>query len=285
MTQPAEGTYTAADGVQLRTLTWLPEGDTSPRGLFVIAHGLGEHGGRYGHVASPLVEVGFAVRGFDHRGHGRSSGLRGHVDRFEDFTADLQGVIAAFRAEFPDLPTVLYGHSMGGLIVLRHQDDYPESGLVGLVLSNPLLAVAFEPPRWKTGAAGLLARLVPRLRLDNELDSSQISRDAKEVAAYDADPLVHRLISTRLYKEMVRAMEAASQSASRFRLPTLWVLGGSDSIVSAATSDAFAKTLPAGTTTIKTWPDTYHEPHNDLDRADVIEALTAWSTQRLDATT
>jgi len=281
MTACTEGNYTAHDGVQLRTLTWEPEG--TPRGAFLIAHGLGEHGGRYGHVAAPLVAAGFVVRALDHRGHGRSTGLRGHVDRFEEFTRDLSGVLAAFRAEFPDLPTLLYGHSLGGLIVLSHHLHHPDHGLDGLVLSNPLIATAFEPPKIKAAAGRLLSRFVPRLRLDNELDTSQLSRDPAEVKAYEDDPLVHRLISTRLFTEMFGAADVLATSADRFRLPTLWIFGEADAIVSAAAGRAFADKLPAGSTTIRAWPATYHEPHNDLDKAEVIAAIVEWATGRLEA--
>ncbi len=278
MTSPAEGTFTTSDGLQLRTLTWLPSEDVERLGVVVIAHGLGEHIGRYAHVARALVAAGFAVRGLDHRGHGRSGGLRGHVDGFGQFTADLSGVVQAFRAEHPGLPAILYGHSMGGLITLRFHVDHPDHGLAGLILSNPLLALAFTPPRWKTAASRLLGRIAPRLRLDSGLDTTKISRDPAAVKTYVDDPLVHGLISTTLYNEMMGAADAAVASASAFRLPTLWIIGGGDEIVSPVAGEAFGRSLPSDTTTIKAWPASYHEPHNDLDQAEVIEAVVQWCT-------
>ena len=283
MTRPSEGTYTTSDGLQLRILTWLPEEGAKITGLVVIGHGLGEHAGRYEHVADALTAAGVAVRAFDHRGHGRSGGLRGHVDEFAQLPRDLASVVQAFRADYPDLPAVVYGHSLGGLITLQFHVDHPDHGLSGLILSNPLLEVAFVPPRWKTMAARLLGRLAPRLRLDNELDTTEISRDPVEVKAYEDDPLVHRLISTRLFNEMMAAADRSAASASSFRLPTLWILGGSDKIVSAKAGEAFARTLPADATTIRVWPESYHEPHNDLDKAEVIEAIVGWVQERVAA--
>ncbi len=280
MTRPSEGTYTTSDGLQLRILTWLPEEGAKINGVVVIAHGLGEHAGRYEHVADALTAAGFAVRALDHRGHGRSGGLRGHVDEFAQLPRDLAAVVQAFRAEHPGLPAVVMGHSLGGLVTLQFHINHPDHGLDGLILSNPLLAVAFVPPRWKTMAARLLGRIAPRLRLDNELDTSEISRDPAEVKAYEDDPLVHRLISTRLFNEMMAAAARTPASASSFRLPTLWVLGGSDKIVSAKAGEAFARTLPADATTIRVWPESYHEPHNDLDKAEVIEAIVGWVQER-----
>lgn len=282
MTNRTEGTYTAADGIQLRTLTWLPEG--APTGLVLLAHGLGEHGGRYDHVAAPLTAKGLAVRALDHRGHGRSGGLRGHVQRFSELTRDVHGVLQAFRAEHPDLPAVLFGHSMGGLIALAFHLDHPNHGLAGITVSNPALGVAFEPPKWKTSAGRLLSRLVPRLRLDNELDTAKLSRDPAVVSAYEQDPLVHRLISTRLYTELTGTMDRVGAAAASVRLPTLWIIGASDGITDAKASEAFARSLPADQTTVKVWSATYHEPHNDLDREEVISTFVEWATDRLAAT-
>ncbi len=283
MTRRNEGTYTTTDGLQLRTITWLPDQDAGIEGVVIIAHGLGEHAGRYDHVAEALVATGFAVRALDHRGHGRSGGLRGHVDEFAQLSRDLSAVVQAFRAEYPDLPAVVYGHSLGGLITLQFHINHPDHGLNGLILSNPLLEVAFVPPRWKTMAARLLSRLAPRLRLDNELDTTEISRDPAEVKAYEDDPLVHRLISTRLFSEMMAAADRTGACSASFRLPTLWILGGSDKIVSAKAGEAFARKLQAEDTTIRVWPDSYHEPHNDLDRAEVIEAIVGWVKERAGA--
>lgn len=285
MTRRSEGTYTTTDGLQLRTLTWLPDEDVTIVAVVVIAHGLGEHIGRYEHVAEALVASGCAVRGLDHRGHGRSGGLRGHVDGFAQLTGDLGCVVKAFRAEHPALPTVLYGHSMGGLVVLQFLTDHPDHGLDGVILSNPLLALAFTPPRWKTAASRLLGKIAPRLRLSSELDTSKISRDAAEVKTYEDDPLVHGLISTSLYNNMMAAAGEAGTTASALRLPTLWLIGAADQIVSPEASEAFARTLPPESTTIRVWPDSYHEPHNDLDRAEVIEAMVTWVAARVAAAT
>jgi len=283
MTRRAESTITTDDGLNLRRVTWLPDDDGDIAGLVVICHGLGEHVGRYENVAQALVAAGIAVTGADHRGHGRSDGLRGHVDGFSEYARDLNKVVVAFRDEHPDLQAVLFGHSMGGLISLTYNLDFPEHGLAGIAVSNPQLGLAFEPPKIKALAGRLLSRVLPRLRLGNELDTKHISRDPAEIAAYDNDPLVHGLVSTRWFTSMGKAMAAVNGAPERMTTPALFVLGGSDSIVSAAAGEAFARKLEPSRTTVKVWPDSYHEPHNDLDRDEVVATLVAWCKQRVSA--
>ncbi len=281
MTRRSESTLSAADGITLRRLTWLPDEGTDVRGLVLLSHGLGEHVGRYDHVAEALTARGFAMSGCDHRGHGRSEGLRGHVDGFARYTADLGRVLDAFRGEHPGLPVVLYGHSMGGLISLHFNLDRPDHGLAGLALSNPQLGLAFDPPKVKVAAGRLLSRLLPRLRLGNELDTALLSRDEAEVRKYEEDPLVHGLISTRWYTSMTKAMARVNDTPDGVQSPVLFLLGGSDKIVSAEAAQTFAAKLDRARTTVKVWPATYHEPHNDLDRDEVIGTLAAWCEERL----
>lgn len=273
-----ETTLTGHDGLTLRRLVWLP--DDGPRGLVVISHGLGEHIGRYEHVAAALVEDGWGVTGADHRGHGRSEGLRGHVDGMSRMGDDLLRVLTTFRAEHPDQPVALWAHSMGGLVALQMNLDHPDHGLTGLVLSNPLLATAFTPPRAKVAVGRLIARVLPRLRLANELDPNLVSRDPEEVRKYTTDPLVHSLISTRAFTSLEAAEAAVLAAPQAIVTPTLWLLGGSDGIVSAPTSQAFAARLPPEITTVRAWPDGYHEPHNDLHRDEVISTARQWLGER-----
>jgi alpha-beta hydrolase superfamily lysophospholipase len=274
----SETTLDAPGRVRLHLRTTRPEGDA--RGIFILVHGLGEHGGRYDHVASALTAVGVVVCAFDNRGHGRSTGLRGHVDTFADYTSDLQLVIAEARsAHGEDLPLLVYGHSMGGLIVLSHQLEYPNAPVAGFAVSNPLIRTAFEPSRIKAAAGRLLSRVLPKLRLDNELDASGISRDPAEVKAYQEDPFVHSLVSTRWFTSMTSAALRVEQDAARLRTPSLWILSGADPVVDSKAGAAAAR-LAQGAE-VKVYPDSVHEPHNDLDRELVIADLTAWVGSRL----
>lgn len=265
--------FLTTDGIALFGRSWLPEG--SPRALVCIVHGLGEHSGRYEHVAADLTAAGCAVVAPDHRGHGRSGGLRGHVDGFGTFVTDLTGFVLAQRAVLgPDLPIYLLGHSMGGLITVLTLQSSASTSFAGAIISNPLLGVAVEAPAIKIAAAKLLSRLLPKLRLDNELKTADICRDPAVVAAYEADPLVHSKVSTRWYTSLLEALESAG--AGTVEIPTLWLLSGADVICDTAVARSFAAGLPASRTTVHDFPEAFHEAHNGPDKDQLKSGLVTW---------
>ena len=272
-----ESELTAADGTPLLMRDWSPEGAKAPRCLLLIVHGVGEHCGRYQHIAAALTEEGYAVRAFDHRGHGLSGGLRGHVDGFHHYSGDLNLVLNDWRAKHgEEIPCFLLGHSMGGLVVLHFLGQHQDAKVAGAVLSNPCLELAVQAPRLKVAAGKILSRLLPTLRLDNELDTSRLTRDLNAVEAYEKDPLVHRKISTRWYTSLVAAMEHVNSSGIDSSLPTLWLVGGSDSICAPSGSRRFAGQQNSSHTTLREWPDALHEVHNGPDKGEYLAALRAW---------
>ncbi|HCP44849.1 MAG TPA: hypothetical protein DIU15_02295 [Deltaproteobacteria bacterium] len=284
MTTATESELIAPDGTRLFVRDWSVNGDDGPKALAVVVHGLGEHAGRYEHLADKLSGMGCAVRGADHRGHGRSSGLRGHVDGFSQYTGDMNHVIESFRETHgKDLPCFLIGQSMGGLLTLQYLIERPEAGLSGAVLSNPCLGLAVKAPAAKLFAGRALARLLPRLRMDNELNTDHLSRDPQAVQAYVNDPLVHRHVSTRWYTSLLAAMDHVNGRARDVQVPTLWVIGDQDQICSPAVSDHFAQQLPKGRVDISRWPEAYHEPHNGPDSEAVLTAISSWLRDQTDA--
>lgn len=273
---PKTGEFAAADGVRLRWHGW-PVADA--RAALLLSHGLGEHAGRYAPVAAWLARHGVAVYAPDHRGHGGSGGVQGHVERFAHFADDF----ARFRHEVAGrvarLPLFVMGHSLGGLIALRYLQTHPHDGLRGAVLSAPALEAALRPPRWKTAAAGVLSRLAPRLRLGNEIDPSFLSRDEAYVRAYRDDPLVHPWITPRLYTELLAAAAQVWTEAERLRLPLLFVVPGDDPVIRAATTERFARGL-RGDVTLRSYPGLRHEPHNERERDTVLGDVAAWIAAR-----
>ncbi|MEE2829605.1 MAG: lysophospholipase [Myxococcota bacterium] len=272
-----ESEYIARDGTPLFYRTWLPEGGEGLRGIVCVVHGLGEHGDRYGEMADALAAGGFAVVSCDHRGHGRSGGLRGHCESFDDYVADLCGFIATVQELLgTELPTYLLGHSMGGLIAVRTLQTRTDLALAGAIISNPCLEVAVQAPRLKVAMARGLAKLLPRLRLDNELTVEDICRDPAVVTAYEADPLIHRKISARWYTALLQAMELAGQDPPSVAVPTLWILSGQDRICDSEVSESFARQLPAHRVTVRRFPEAFHEAHNGPDKGEVLSAVLGW---------
>ncbi len=266
---------TATDQTPLFLRTWTGEG--APRGIVLFIHGLGEHGGRYEELAGKAVDAGFIAVAPDHRGHGRSGGLRGHVDCFDQYVADLLQTVEHMRAEYDaELPLFVYGHSMGGLIALMLVLDRPEVRITGLVMSNALLEVAVKAPKAKVVLGKVMSRILPRLRLDNELVTTNLSRDPDEVKKYEEDPLVNRLISTRWYTSMLSAMESTNARAGEIRIPSLWVVAGSDRICNHKRSLSFAEMVQGAPVDVELLPEAYHEPHNGPQRGEVHQALLKW---------
>lgn len=270
-----EATLVASDGTRLAMRVWQAGGE--PVGVVVLAHGLGEHAGRYDHVAAALGRAGFAVLACDHRGHGRSPGRRGHA-RWDDLLRDLGRAIARAQAEWPDLPIFLYGQSLGGALVVRYGQLRGE-GVAGIVASAPAFRPAFEPPAWKLAVARALAGIWPSLTMNNELDLTALSSDPDVVRAFRSDPLTHRRISAGLALDLLAAGESALAAAAAQEIPMLLVHGDADRLTSFDASAQFA--LDAGSCVeLLRVRGGFHEPHNDPGREELLARVTDWLRRR-----
>jgi len=272
-----------ADGLTLALGEWAPAAPS--RGTVLLVHGLGEHMGRYAHVAAALCARGWQVFAYDQRGHGSSEGARGRLSAVDDLLFDLAGVIDAVRARSPD-PLVLLGHSLGGLVVARFVAgglEVPRPAwhreVDALVLSSPALAT--EMTLSQKAMLAVLGTLAPNLAVANGLKPAWISRDPAVVAAYEADPLVHDRIAPRLARFVVDGGPFVCASASRWQLPTLLLYAGSDRCVDARGSAAFAAAAPKDVVTARVFEPLFHEIFNEPERAEVLSVLGDW-LDRLD---
>lgn len=274
------GELTSEDGVRLFWRGWSPP---AARAVVLISHGLGEHGGRYARTARDLAAAGFATRALDHRGHGRSGGVRGHVRRFDAYVRDL----ARFRETIADeddalRPMFLLGHSLGGLIALRYLATAAATGLAGAILSAPLLGIHLRAAAWKRRAAGLLSRALPALRLANEIDPAELSHDPLYVTSFAEDSLVHTWVTPRLYTEFHAAIGRAHAERGALRLPLLFLVPGADPVVRADDTLRFVHEL-AGDVAVRTYDGMHHELLNETCRADVVRDVVAWIEAHLPA--
>ncbi len=246
----------------------------------LIVHGLGEHAGRYTHVADALLQAGFGVRAYDHQGHGRSAGRRGTLHTPDGLLQDLCTVIDDTRRRLPHRPLVLLGHSMGGLVVARAvaQQLRPVDALV---MSSPALGIHANP--LQKLLLSLLPDLLPHLTIGNGLDPQWVARDAAVVQAYRSDPLVHDRISPRLGAWIWREGPKTLAVADRWPLPTLLLYAGTDRLVDPAASDAFAQRAPADRVQAQRYAAMYHEVFNDPEHAQVLTTLTQWLQARFAA--
>jgi acylglycerol lipase len=260
------------DGLRLYAQGWQPQ--TQPKGVICLVHGLGEHGGRYAHLAAFLNQAGYGLLTFDLRGHGKSEGPRGHTPSCEALLDDISQLLEQAAARYPDRPRFLYGHSLGGTLVIEYAlRRRPQ--LAGVIATGPLLRTAFEPPAWKLILAKILYGLWPTLSLSNELDRQALSRDPDVVWAYNEDPLVHDRLSPRLAMDMFQSGLWALEHAAEFPLPLLLMHGGADRVCSAQASREFA--AQAGERcSLKIWDGFYHEIHNEPEQRQVFEYLLEW---------
>lgn len=261
----------AADGTSLYVSDYLlPLADA--RGGIVIMHGLGEHSGRYRQLAHRLNQAGWSVRCYDHRGHGRSEGAPGDVPNGLPMLQDAQIVIEDFSSRTGYVPFLL-GHSMGGLFA-AHFALAARAPLRGLILSSPALALALTRPQQVLFKA--MRALAPGMALPNGLRSQFLSHDARVVAAYNADPLVHHKISTRLLGSMLKSIDYCHAHAAALNLPALLLVAGDDRLVDAEGSKRFCALLPAGRATMSVYPELYHEIFNETDSQRPFDDLAAW---------
>ena len=260
------------DGLQLFAQGW--KQGAEPRAVVCLVHGLGEHSGRYAHVARALAQAGYATLTFDLRGHGRSEGRRGHTPSYEALMDDIAHLLDEATRRFPNRPRFLYGHSLGGNLVLNYTLRLRPQ-LAGVIATGPLLLTAFKPPAWKITLGRIMYNLWPSLSLKNELDPKDISRNQDLIQTYTNDPLNHDLVSVRFGIDMLRAGEWALEHAAQFLLPLLLMHGGADSITSADASRRFAERL-GGRCTFKLWEGLYHEIHNEPQKQEVFDFMTAW---------
>lgn len=266
-----EWARTSGDGTRLHLQSWEP--GTVPRAAVALIHGFGEHSGRYGHVAAALNAAGYAVVTGDHRGHGKSAGLRGHTPSYGQLLDDVGGLVRVAAERFPGLPLFIYGHSMGGNLTLNYVLRR-RPALDGVVVTSPWLRLAFEPPKIQVLLGRAMDRIYPALIQDTGLDTEGLSRDPAVGAAYVADPLVHSKISARMYTALYAAGPWALAHAAEFPLPLLLMHGGADPITSAEASREFAARAPG--CTFKQWDGLRHEMHNEPEQAQVLAEIVGW---------
>lgn len=242
------------------------EGDT-PRRIALVAHGYGEHSGRYGHLAGSLVARGATVWSPDHLGHGLSGGERAMIVDFEEAVDDLHHVASMALGAHPGLPVVLIGHSMGGLIATRYAQRHGGE-LAGLVLSGPLIG------RHEFADQLLALPELPEIALDH----TTLSRDPAVGEAYAADPLVYHGPFKRPMLEAMRDAFAAVEGGPGFGdLPTLYLHGEDDPLVPISITRPAVERLRGSDFTERVYAGAKHEIFNEIDRQETIDEVAAFA--------
>ncbi|MFH2104512.1 MAG: lysophospholipase [Chloroflexota bacterium] len=273
-----EWTWKSADGLDLVARSWTPE--AKPKAVVCLVHGLGEHVGRYAHVGVALNERGYALAGFDLRGHGKSKGQRGHTPSFDAFMQDITDFISNVAVLFPGIPRFLFGHSLGGILVLNYVLRRSPT-LAGVISTAAGLRTSLEEQKGKVALARILGTLIPGVALPSGLDPKTISRDEHVVQAYIEDPLVHDRITLGFGKIMLAAIPWAFTHAADFPVPLLIMHGSEDLLGYPRGSREFADLVPKDCT-FKLWDGLSHELHNEPEKEQVFELITKWLDDQLE---
>ena len=261
-----------SDGIEIYGQCWLCE--EKPKAVVCIVHGMGEHSGRYAHVAEFLVKSGYSVLAYDQRGHGKSGGKRGHTPSYDLLLDGVEDVLKQAEKIHPGKQKFIYGHSMGGNVVLNFALRR-KPGISGVIASSPWLKLAFEPPKLELALARFANNIFPAFTQHTKLDTSALSRDKQVVKDYENDPLVHDLISARFFLQTHEAASWALLHVGEWRLPLLLFHGTADRIISPEGSNEFADKVK-GNLTFRLWDGFYHECHNEPEKKDVMGYICSW---------
>ena len=271
-----EATLVGSGGLTLYRKRWLPDGE--PRATVVIAHGAGEHLGRYEHVAKRLTDAGYAVHALDHRGHGRSEGPRADIGPMDGVVADLRSLVALARSERPDEKLFLLGHSMGGCIALEYALRNPRE-IDGLILSSALTSLNAASPATRA-ISKAVGSLLPRLGV-YAVDTKLVSRDPEVVSAYERDPLVHHeKVPARTVGQVTRSVESFPARLPGLSVPLLVFHGTDDRITEKAGTERVNELAGSTDKTIELFEGLYHETLNEPEQDHVLDLVVAWLDQR-----
>lgn len=273
-------TFTGQNGLDI-FYRHLPAKNEQAR--LVIAHGLGEHSGRYINIFNRLVPSGYSIWALDFRGHGRSPGKRGHVDTFDQHVLDLKTLVGIARENSPAGGKLfLLGHSMGGLIALNYAERFPKT-IDGVVASSPGLGLKVTIPATKAVLGKVMSSIWPGLSMGNELDASKISHDPDVIKAYLDDPLVHDRVTARFFTEFLAAMDETNTNVAGITVPVLMQVAGDDHLTDAQSASAFFENLDVQDKTLHVYDTLYHEVYNETraEKEAVIDDLERWLAERL----
>ncbi len=273
-----EGSFRGHKDLNLYYQSWLPAGH--PKARLLVVHGWAEHSGRYTNLVNYFVAKDYAVCGLDHRGHGRSEGLRGYVERFSDYVTDLKTFSDIVRGGHGDTKIFLVGHSMGGAIATAYTIRYQRE-LAGLLLSGAALKLPSGQSPALIVAARMLSLLLPKMGI-TVLDASAISQDKAVVDAYVNDPLVYRgKIRARFGGEMLKTLQELPRQMPKINLPILIMHGTADRLSDPQGSQMLYERVGSSDKTLKLYEGFYHEIFNEPGHKQVLGDMETWLATRI----
>ena len=256
-----------------KLFVWHVSPESTPKALILLVHGHGEHSKRYLHWAERFVENGYAFLTWDLIGHGHSDGQRGHIHHYEQLLLEIDLAITKANEFFPNIPVILYGHSMGGNIVLNHAIRRC-CRVDGIIATSPWLKLTNPLSPFLEFVVSVLNYVAPFIPIKSSVSPSEISHLEEEVKKYKTDPLVHGTITPQLYVAIRNAGEYVLKYARKIKTPLLLMHGEADQITLFDVSKEISSKIDC--CTFVPWPNMYHELHNETVRGIVFETIVKW---------
>lgn len=252
--------------------------DPTSRANLILVHGYAEHSSRYSDMAEKLLSSGINIYTFDLTGHGKSSGRKAYINRFQDYVQDLNDMKKKLEMA-PDLPTFIYGHSMGALVlisdVLLNKAKY-----AGVIFSAPALKIQEDLSPFLQKISGVMSIITPKLKTV-VLDSSKISRDPIEVDKYQRDPLNYREGTyARTGAEIIKTTKICADLFHEFELPVFITHGSADGLTDPSTSQQFYDECSSEDKTLKIYDGLYHEIMREPEKDEVVQDIIDWISNR-----
>ena len=266
------------DGSNLMYYSWLPNKKINV--AIGIIHGLGEHSNRYDDFAEYFCKKGFGVYSIDLRGHGKSEGKRGHINNFKKLIDDSEEMFINIRKENLNVPMVMFGHSLGGCIALNYLCENQSKEIDLAIISSPWLRTVLEPPKFILYIQKILVGLFPSLTLNNRLDPYDLSKDTDIVKKYIEEPLVHNKISLKMFSEVNKAIDKIENESEKINIPVLLLHGKKDNIISFKGTKKISKKI--NNSKLILYEGLYHEPHNDLEKNEILADYTSFIKNNID---
>ncbi|MFC2123416.1 alpha/beta hydrolase [Bacteroidota bacterium] len=265
--------FLTGDGLKIYGQSWLPDKDCEC--ITCVIHGLGDHSGRYAQFAKFMNEHNIGVFAMDLRGHGKSEGRKGHTPEYGYLLSDIELLIVEIRKRYLDTPIILFGHSMGGNIVANFVLRHKSKEITGAILSASAFRLTTQPPRLLHQLLRFISKIFPTLSFSEKADPMDLTRDPEIGMAYLNDPLIHEKITAKLYVSFSDAADWAMKNANLLCYPTLIYHGGEDCFTSWEASKEFADNAGENAE-FKLWEGLRHEPHNEMERNDVLKFQSEW---------
>ncbi len=267
------------DGKLVFARIWQPDNSSNVKAVICLIHGMGEHSGRYEHFAQFFTDRNYAIIACDLRGHGQSEGKRGHVTSYQILLDQVDKTIEEASKRFPGEPKFVYGHSMGGNIVVNHALER-KPAVEGVIASAPWLTLPNPPTKGQVRLAKFANLFGGSLTQPNKLPLDKLSRDQSIAVAYEKDPLVHDQVSGRLFLTCYEQAKKAMKNAPLLSVPMLLMHGTADELTGYKGSKEFASKSEMAT--YKEWAGLYHEIHNEPEKLEVLEYALEWMEKELE---